>query len=118
MVATLSAIGSKRYPNETERLRGMAERCYERGHDRSGTTRQLAAIQTAPDRTAALARLRLPAAVIHGTDDPLIRVSGGRATAKAIPDARLLVLEGMGHDLPRPLWPRIVETIVETTQAG
>jgi pimeloyl-ACP methyl ester carboxylesterase len=117
MVGTLRAIGSKRYPSETDRLRVLAERCYERGHDRSGTPRQLAAIQTAPDRTAALGRLCLPAAVIHGVDDPLIRVSGGRATAKAIPDARLLVLDGMAHDLPRPLWPQIIETIVQTAQA-
>jgi pimeloyl-ACP methyl ester carboxylesterase len=117
MMSALRAIGSERYPSEDERLRRLAERCYERGHDRSGMARQLAAIQTAPDRTVALGRLRLPAAVIHGSDDPLIRVSGGRATAKAIPGARLLVLDGMAHDLPRPLWPEIVETIVETTQA-
>jgi pimeloyl-ACP methyl ester carboxylesterase len=116
MVGTLRAIGSKRYPSETERLRALAERCYERGHDRSGTPRQLAAIQTAPDRTKDLRRLRLPAAVIHGADDPLIRVSGGRATAKAIPGARLLMLDGMAHDLPRPLWPQVVETIEQTTR--
>jgi pimeloyl-ACP methyl ester carboxylesterase len=118
MMSTLRAVGSKRYPSDAARLRGLAERCYERGHDRSGTTRQLAAIQTAPDRTAALGRLRLPAAVIHGSDDALIRVSGGRATAKAIPGARLLELDGMAHDLPRELWPQIVETILLTTQAS
>lgn len=118
LVATLRAIGSKSYPSEAERLRRLAERCYERGHDRSGTPRQLAAIQTAPDRTAALRALRLPAAVIHGADDPLIRPSGGRATAKAIPGSRLVMLEGMAHDLPRPLWPQIVEVIVQTTQAA
>jgi pimeloyl-ACP methyl ester carboxylesterase len=117
MTGTLRAIGSKRYPRETEQVRALAERSYERGHDRSGTPRQLAAIQTAPDRTADLGRLRLPATVIHGADDPLIRVSGGRATARAIPGARLLVLDGMAHDLPRPLWPQIVEAIVRTTQA-
>jgi pimeloyl-ACP methyl ester carboxylesterase len=118
LVSTLRTIGSKRYPIETERLRLLAERCYERGHDRSGTPRQLAAIQTAPDRTAALGRLRLPAAVIHGSDDPLVRPSGGRATAKAIPGARLVMLDGMAHDMPRPLWPQIVETIVQTTEAA
>jgi pimeloyl-ACP methyl ester carboxylesterase len=118
LVGTLRTIGSKRYPSETERLRRLADRCYERGHDRSGTPRQLAAIQTAPDRTAALRELRLPVAVIHGVDDPLIRVSGGRATAKAIPGARLLVLDGMAHDMPRPLWPQIVETIVQTAEAA
>jgi pimeloyl-ACP methyl ester carboxylesterase len=118
MVSTLRTIGSKRYPSETERLRRLAERCYERGHDRSGSPRQLAAIQTARDRTAELRELQVPAAVIHGSDDPLIRVSGGRATAKAIPDARLLVLDGMAHDLPRPLWPEIVDAIVQTAEAA
>jgi pimeloyl-ACP methyl ester carboxylesterase len=118
VVSTLRTIGSKRYPSETERLHQLAERCYERGHDRSGTARQLAAIQTASDRTAALRRLRLPAAVIHGSDDPLVRPSGGRATAKAIPGARLVMLEGMAHDMPRPLWPQIVETIMRTTKAA
>ncbi len=116
MVSTLRAIGSKRYPSETERLRRLAERCYERGHDRTGSSRQLWAIQTARDRTAELRGLRLPATVIHGADDPLVRLSGGRATAKAIPDARLLVLDGMAHDLPRPLWPEIVDAIVETAE--
>jgi pimeloyl-ACP methyl ester carboxylesterase len=117
-VATLRAIGSKRYPSEDGRLRRLAERCYERGHDRSGTPRQLAAIQTARDRTAELRALDLPAAVIHGADDPLIRPSGGRATAKAIPNARLLMLDGMAHDLPRPLWPQIVETIAQITETA
>jgi pimeloyl-ACP methyl ester carboxylesterase len=111
LVNTLGAIGSTRYPPPPERLRALANRCYDRGHDRAGTARQLAAIQTAPDRTAKLARLRLPATVIHGSGDQLIRPSGGRATALAIPGARLLMLDGMAHDLPRPLWPQIVDAI-------
>jgi pimeloyl-ACP methyl ester carboxylesterase len=114
LVTTLTTIGSKRYPPEPERLRALAERCYERGHDRVGTARQLAAIQTAPDRTSKLKQLRVPATVIHGTSDPLVRPSGGRATARAIPGARLVMLEGMGHDLPSQLWPEIVEAIRQT----
>jgi pimeloyl-ACP methyl ester carboxylesterase len=114
LVGTFNAIGSKRYPPEPGRLRALAERCYERGHDRVGTARQLAAIQTAPDRTAKLGRLRVAATVIHGAGDPLIRPSGGRATAKAIPGARLVILAGMAHDLPRPLWPQIVDAILQT----
>ncbi len=66
------------------------------------------------DRTAALRKLRLPATVIHGTRDPLVRPSGGRATARAIPGARLRIVEGMGHDLPRPLWPIFVDEIADT----
>ena len=53
----------------------------------------------------------MPTLVIHGADDPLIQVSGGHATAAAIPDAELLVIDGMGHDLPRQLWPQVIERI-------
>jgi pimeloyl-ACP methyl ester carboxylesterase len=114
MVKTFRAIGSKRYPTPDAELRSLAERCFARGISPAGTARQLAAIQTAPDRTPKLRDLRLPATVIHGSSDPLIRPSGGRATAKAIPGAKLLMLEGMGHDLPRPLWPQIIDAILQT----
>ena len=63
--------------------------------------------------SAALRRLDVATVVIHGTDDPLIDVSGGEATAAAIPGARLELIRGMGHDLPRQLWPRFVELIAE-----
>ncbi len=118
LVATFRAIGSKRYPAPEPELRALAGRCFERGVSASGTARQLAAIQTAPDRTPKLRRLRLPATVIHGSSDPLIRPSGGRATAAAIPGAKLLILDGMGHDLPRPLWPQITDAILETAAAA
>jgi pimeloyl-ACP methyl ester carboxylesterase len=65
-----------------------------------------------------LKRLNLPATVIHGTDDPLVNPSGGRATAKAIKRASLLMLSGMGHDMPRPLWPQMIEGIVATAAAA
>ncbi|MET0712263.1 MAG: alpha/beta hydrolase [Jiangellaceae bacterium] len=64
-----------------------------------------------PDRTKDLRRLDLPTLVIHGAEDPLIAVSGGQATAAAIPGAELIVIDGMGHDLPRPLWPTVAERI-------
>ena len=73
--------------------------------------RQLAAALSTPDRTEDLRRLSLPALVIHGEDDSLIGVSGGRATAAAIPGAELVVIDGMGHDLPRALWPTVAERI-------
>jgi pimeloyl-ACP methyl ester carboxylesterase len=57
-----------------------------------------------------------PTVVIHGADDPLITVSGGRATAAAVPGADLVVLDGVGHDLPRALWPRIVDVIAANTE--
>ena len=76
--------------------------------------RQLHAITASGDRTAALRKLRLPATVLHGARDPLIRPIAGRATARAIRDSHLRIFEGMGHDLPRELWPDFVEEIADT----
>ena len=66
----------------------------------------------ARDRTPSLSQLRVPTTVIHGDADPLINVSGGRATATAVPGSELLILAGMGHDLPCELWPQIIDAIV------
>jgi pimeloyl-ACP methyl ester carboxylesterase len=110
-VQTYLAIGSKRYEPDIEYMRARAARCFDRGHHPAGSARQLAAVTSAHDRTAQLAGLNVPTTVIHGDADPLVRISGGRATAKAIPGARMLVLPGMGHDLPRQLWPQMIEAI-------
>ena len=85
---------------------------YDRAYDPKGVARQMAAIGTQADRTPKLADVTVPSLVIHGRPDPLVTLSGGEATAKAIPDATLLVLDEMGHDNPEPLWPTIVEAIV------
>jgi pimeloyl-ACP methyl ester carboxylesterase len=116
-VKALEAISSKRYVAGTEHWRGLATRAYDRGYHPAGTARQLAAINTCWNRTKALRKLTIPATVIHGTDDPLVNPSGGRATAKAIKRASLLMLSGMAHDLPRPLWPQMIEGIVATAAA-
>ena len=101
------------------RFRELAGRLYDRSHNPKGVLRQMHAIGASGDRTAALRKLQLPATVIHGTRDPLVRPSGGRATAKAIPGARLRIVEGMGHDLPRALWPTFVGEIADTaSRAG
>jgi pimeloyl-ACP methyl ester carboxylesterase len=71
----------------------------------------MGAIVVSPDRTADLGRVAVPTLVIHGSDDALVNVSGGRATAAAVPGAELVVIDGMGHDLPRPLWPEITDRI-------
>jgi pimeloyl-ACP methyl ester carboxylesterase len=73
----------------------------------------MAAVVTAADRTPLLMVLRVPTTVIHGDADPLVDVSGGRATAEAIPCAKLLILLGTGHDMPRQLWPPIIGAIVD-----
>jgi pimeloyl-ACP methyl ester carboxylesterase len=84
---------------------------FERAFDPSGYARQLAAIWASGNRTEVVRTISVPTLVLHGEVDPLIPVAGGRATAAAIDGAELVVIEGMGHDLPRPLWPRIVDAI-------
>jgi len=111
VIKTFKTIGSPGYPFEEERVRRIAGRSFDRGHSEAGIARQLHAITASGDRTPALRKLNLPALVIHGKNDILVNPSGGRATANAIPNARLKMVEGMGHDLPRALWPSFVEEI-------
>ncbi len=115
-VKTFSVIGSPAYPFEEERIRQLAAASYDRGHSAAGVARQLHAILASGDRTAALEDLVVPTAVIHGSADVLIRPSGGRATAKAVPGARLRIFEGMGHDLPQALWPELVGEIAANAE--
>ncbi|HYG96299.1 MAG TPA: alpha/beta hydrolase [Solirubrobacterales bacterium] len=110
-VNTFRVIGSPGYPFEEERIRDLANRSFDRGHDEAGIARQLHAITASGDRTSGLRKLEVPAVVIHGRNDILVNPSGGRATAKAIPGARLKMIDGMGHDMPRALWPTFVEEI-------
>lgn len=111
---TFRVIGSPGFAFDEERVREIAGRSYDRGHSSAGVIRQLHAILASGDRTRALRELELPATVIHGSKDPLIRPSGGRATARAIPGARLRIIDGMGHDLPRDVWSQVVEEITAT----
>jgi pimeloyl-ACP methyl ester carboxylesterase len=108
--AIFEAIGSPGMFNEDD-VRDLAARSYDRDDDRNATGRQLAAILASGNRTAALGRISVPTLVVHGTKDRLVSPSGGRATAKAIPGARLMKVDGMGHDLPRQLWPRLLDAI-------
>ncbi len=82
--------------------------------DGAGSGRQLAAILAERDRTIDLGTLDLSALVIHGTRDRVVLPCGGRATAAAIPNAELMLVPGMGHDLPRWLWPALVDGIDRT----
>jgi pimeloyl-ACP methyl ester carboxylesterase len=111
IVRVFTMIGSPDFPRDEQRIRDLAARSYERGHDPAGPGRQLAAILASGDRTAELRRIKAPTLVIHGTKDRLVRKSGGRATARAIPGARLELIQGMGHDLPEALWPRLIDLI-------
>jgi pimeloyl-ACP methyl ester carboxylesterase len=107
-------IGSRGYPYDEERVRELAAATYERDHDAAGTGRQLAAILASGDRTARLRALRLPVTVFHGRDDPLVPLRGGKATARAVDGAHLIEVPGMGHDLPREVWPELIDAIAET----
>jgi pimeloyl-ACP methyl ester carboxylesterase len=109
-------IGSPGFDRDEQWIRKLAGESYDRGVDRGGPARQIVAVQASGDRTRALAGVRAPTVVIHGREDPLIPVRAGRATARAIPGAELIEIEGMGHDLPRELWPRIVEAISENAK--
>ncbi len=102
-------VGSRGIPQDIEGTRRIAALSFDRELDRSGTGRQLAAIIASGDRTAELKRITAPTLVIHGSADTLVSPSGGRATARAIPGAKLMMIEGMGHDLPRVLWPRLID---------
>jgi pimeloyl-ACP methyl ester carboxylesterase len=118
-VSTYGVIGSPGFPLDEAGLRDRAAQSWDRHiHDSKGIIRQLSAIWASGDRTERLGSLDLPVTVIHGEDDALISVSGGRATAKAIPGAELEVIEGMGHDLPRDAWGQVLEAVEKTINRG
>ncbi|MFL6159262.1 MAG: alpha/beta fold hydrolase, partial [Marmoricola sp.] len=107
-------IGSPGFPETEESSRARAEETFDRGVTPAGVARQMLAVLTQPDRAKALHALRMPAAVIHGMDDRMVHPSGGRATARAIPGANLLLVPGMGHDLPVALHQTFVDVIRQT----
>jgi pimeloyl-ACP methyl ester carboxylesterase len=111
-VESARVIGSPGLVDE-DAVRELARESFERSFDPESFARQLAAIWKSGDRTDAVRTISAPTLVMHGEVDPLIPVAAGRATAAAIDGSELLVIEGMGHDLPRPLWPRITGAMAE-----
>jgi pimeloyl-ACP methyl ester carboxylesterase len=112
-VKVLLSMASPGFEVDVEEVRRVNTLAFARDPDsRGGRHRQLRAVRRATDRTEALNGLRVPTVVIHGTHDLMCHPSGGRATAEAIPGARLCLVDGLGHDLPRGAWPRLVEEIV------
>jgi pimeloyl-ACP methyl ester carboxylesterase len=107
-------IGSPAYPLEEERIRARAAETWDRGVTASGTLRQMTAILSQPNRSPKLRGLKLPALVVHGLADKMVHVSGGRATAAALPGAELLLIDGMGHDLPPALFETFADAIRRT----
>ena len=115
-VSVFRVIGSPGYELDEDQVRERAGLSYDRANDPVGASRQLLAVLASGDRTARLPSIEVPTLVIHGAEDPLINVSGGKATASSIPGSKLVILEGMGHDLPRPLWPEITALIAELVE--
>lgn len=110
-VRAVRVMGSPAFTCDEAALRERAARAFDRDYDPLGVGRQAVASVASGDRTARLGTVRVPTLVIHGAADPVCDVSGGRATAAAVRGAELAVFEGMGHDLPRELWPRIASLI-------
>jgi pimeloyl-ACP methyl ester carboxylesterase len=110
-VWVFAKIGSPGFERDEEDLRRIAGMSYDRGINPAGSSRQLAAIIASGDRTPLLRMITAPTLVIHGDRDKLVPPSGGRATARAIPGARLLMIRGMGHDIPRGAWPQLLAAI-------
>ena len=106
----LLRVGS--FPEDEALDASRAERCYSRGLNPAGVGRQLRAILASGSRKARLAQVKAPTLVIHGTVDPLVRPEGGKDTAASIPGAKLLMIPGMGHALPIPMWPQVIDAIV------
>jgi len=112
-IASHRVLGSPGYPSDEAEMRAEAGRAFDRAFNAEGTGRQLCAIIASGDRTASLAGVTAPTVVIHGSEDKLIQPSGGEATARAIPGAELITIDGMGHDFPPGVWPRVIDAIVE-----
>lgn len=117
-VATWRVIRSPGFETDESEVRARAAEAYDRSYDPVGVARQAVAIQASGDRTARLAEVTVPTLVIHGEQDPLVNVSGGRAIAAAVPGAQLMVIDGMGHDLPAGLWPRLAEAVAGIVAKG
>ncbi len=99
------------FPEDEARDPIRADRMYERGLNPAGVSRQLLAIFASGNRTASLATVKAPTLVIHGVPDPLVRIEAGRATAAAIPGAKILEIARMGHALPMAIWPEVIGAI-------
>jgi len=113
MVRAMNIVGSPGYPADENEIVARAGHAYDRGHDPAGVARQAAATVASGDRTERLQQVKAPTIVIHGRADRMCNVSGGRATADAIPGAELVLIEGMGHNLPPGLRSRLAGMIAE-----
>jgi len=117
-ISVSKVIGSPGYPADPAEVRDRALEAYERAHYPVGVARQMAAVASDGSRKEALAKLDVPALVIHGKADPLVPVEGGIDTHEALRGSRLMVIDGMGHDLPKQVWPQVVAGITRLTTSA
>lgn len=117
-VEVFRVIGSTEFLADVAWLHTRAGKYWDRGYEPDGVARQVAAALTQPNRTERLASMRIPTLVVHGTSDILVPLRGGRLTAAAVPAAELLEIDGMGHDLPRPVWDRILDKLDDVVHRG
>ncbi len=118
-VVTMQAIAGSGFPFDEQFIRRISARAYDRAFYPPGVGRQMMAVMAQEDRTSALGSVTVPTLVIHGTADPLVPAAHGQATAEAIAGAQLLLVDGMGHDLPHTKgpWPQVIDAIAEHTKA-
>ena len=117
-VRVAGIIGSPAYPGDPEEIKKRALEAFERAFYPVGFARQMVAAASHGNRKPALQNLNIPALVIHGGADPLVTVEGGIDTHEALRGSKLMVIDGMGHDLPRQVWPQIVTGITQLTSAS
>lgn len=113
IVRLFKVVGSREDMFDEEYVRDVTGRSFDRDHDSVAAGRQLGAVLKTGNRDPMLRSITAPTLVIHGSEDKLVRPSGGKATAKAIPGAHLMIVDGMGHDLPRAAWPQIIDGIAQ-----
>jgi pimeloyl-ACP methyl ester carboxylesterase len=110
------AITGRGFPFDEDDVRAVAAESYDRCYYPEGRARQLRAVLGAPSRQEALAKLTIPITVVHGNDDPLVRVENGRAMAEALPRAEFVEIDGMGHDIPAWAYDAVIDAIVSTAR--
>jgi pimeloyl-ACP methyl ester carboxylesterase len=115
-VETTRTLGSPGFPFDEERTRRRAAAQFDRAFSPAGVARQVGAVVSAADRTERLSSVDVPTVVIHGDKDQLVTPTGGEATAKAVPGATLLVIEGMAHELPPGAWTTVVDAVVANAE--
>ncbi|MEM7111289.1 MAG: alpha/beta hydrolase [Chloroflexota bacterium] len=115
-VKTWPVIGSPGFPVDEARIRRRAALQYDWGLSPAGTARQMVAIIASGHRRDRLQAVTTPTLVIHGKDDNLVRAEGGIDTANSIPNAELMLIDGMGHNIPEPLWPQVFGRIAAHTK--